>query len=114
MSARRRRQHERRRGKTAPPALPPSVGVWSDAARAELLLLRRAIREGWPVPAARRPGILAEALTLARSADERLTLAAVRVFIDADRVSLGRRYRKNGTCQAPTETESQGPRGPRA
>jgi hypothetical protein len=51
-------------------------------------LLRRAIKEGWPVPAERRPGILDEVCSLFASKDARLTIAAVRVFLDADRVNL--------------------------
>jgi hypothetical protein len=62
--------------------------IWPDATRGDLLFLRKAIKEGWPVPVERRPGILDEVCSLFSSADARRTIGAVRVFLDADRVNL--------------------------
>src|SRR5262245_61679276 len=39
------------------------AGLWADGSRSELVLLRRAIRERWPVPEGRRGPILEEILS---------------------------------------------------
>src|SRR5262245_35469262 len=44
-----------------------SVGLWSDASRSDLLLLRRAIREDWPVSPDRWSHILDEVLSPLKS-----------------------------------------------
>jgi hypothetical protein len=38
-------------------------GDWENASRSDLLLFRKAIREGWPVPAERRGPLIAAALS---------------------------------------------------
>jgi hypothetical protein len=63
-------------------------GLWSDASRSELALLRYAINHDWPVPYERRRPILEEIFELARFADARKAISAFRVFIAADWANL--------------------------
>jgi hypothetical protein len=89
MSARRKRQRERRRQPdTSPASGQDRPGLWSDASLADLRLLRRAIREGWPVPEERRPGIIAEVSPLIGAEQARVAIAAAWVFLEADHANL--------------------------
>ena len=63
-------------------------GLWADATRGELRLLRHAIREDWPVPDERRPTIIDEVSQILQSGDIRRALAVVWVFLEADRQNL--------------------------
>ena len=59
------------------------LGGWGEASRSDLILLSRAIRNGWPVPVERRRPILEEIANILGKSDERLELGVVRVFIAA-------------------------------
>ena len=67
-----------------------AAGLWADASRSDLLLLRRAIREGWLVPAERRGPILEEVCSRFEdnNATTRLSLAIARVVLDASNYNL--------------------------
>lgn len=56
---------------------------WLIPTRGDLLLLRKAIREGWDVPAGRRATVIDEVCELMKSEDARLTLAVAGVVLDA-------------------------------
>src|SRR5690348_8127301 len=99
MASRRRRKRERRqaehaagRGDRRPAPAPGGsggeCGLWVDAPRSELLLLRAAIHRGWPVPFHRRPLILAEVAAGLDSPRQRHVIATARVFLTADRANL--------------------------
>jgi hypothetical protein len=64
------------------------AGLWTDASRSDLVLLRHAIREGWPVPEERRRPILDEVFPLLHSQNPRVAIGVTRVFLDADRANL--------------------------
>jgi hypothetical protein len=58
-----------------------------------LLLIRKAIRERWDVPEARRMTLVDEIYPLIDSADVRLVLAVIRVFLAAEKADLEERSR---------------------
>jgi hypothetical protein len=62
------------------------LGDWKNAIRGELLLLRKAIKEGWPVPFERRHSLMHAALAgaLREGKSIRHRVAAAWVVIDAD------------------------------
>jgi hypothetical protein len=102
MASRRRRKRGRRRaaepagrGDRLPAPRPggqgAGCGLWRDATRSELLLLRQAINQGWPIPPARRGPILADALASHDSADSRRAIAMCRVLLAAHRANIGGR-----------------------
>src|SRR5262245_11168147 len=89
-------QAARRRGDREGP--PPGgeggavSGLWADASLSDLRLLRRAIREGWPVPEERCGPILEEVLDSAGEGKLpfRRLIALFRVALAADRDNLAR------------------------
>src|SRR5689334_5927108 len=107
MASRRRRKRERRqaepagRGDRRPAPAPGGsggrCGLWRDASRAELLLIRSAIHRGWPVPVERRPRILAEITEGLDGGDQRRVIAIARVFLSADRANLAAEARPGVT-----------------
>jgi hypothetical protein len=56
-----------------------------------LLLIRSAIRRGWPVPADPPPRILAEIVAGLDGRDRRRVIAVARVLLAADRANLAPR-----------------------
>lgn len=114
MASRRKRKRERRLGaahqtdaaanwrgdrENAPPddSGKPARGVrgaecslWTHATSSDLLLLRRAIREDWPVPAERRGPIMDEALSALGRADTpaRKTIGLARLALTATEHNL--------------------------
>jgi hypothetical protein len=63
-------------------------GDWETASRGELRLLRRAIREDWPIPGCRRGPIIEEVSQILDSGDTRRALAAISVLAEADLYNL--------------------------
>jgi hypothetical protein len=65
-------------------------GDWETASRGDLLLLRKAIREGWPVPPERRVRLLEAAVApiYREDAPRRLVLAIARLALAAHRHNL--------------------------
>jgi hypothetical protein len=62
--------------------------LWADASRSDLLLLRKAIRQRWPVLEERRGPIMEAVLSRFRAgAPDRKLIAAAWVMLDADRLS---------------------------
>jgi hypothetical protein len=61
-------------------------GDWENASRSDLLLLRKAIKEGWPVPAERRHPLMKAAVSpiFREDTPTRVKLAIVRLVIAAD------------------------------
>jgi hypothetical protein len=74
-----------------PPGWGAGCGLWRDATRSELRLLRQAIRQGWPIPQARRGPILADVFADLDSADSRRVIAVCRALLAADRANSGGR-----------------------
>ena len=64
------------------------IGLWATASRGDLRLLRRAIREGWDVPEARRATLLHEVCQQFEASNPRLTIAIAWVLIEADKFNL--------------------------
>ena len=64
------------------------VELWSDASRGDLVLLRHAVRENWPIPVERRPPIIEALGNLIGNADARRVIGIARVFLAMDRVNL--------------------------
>ena len=98
MASRRRRKRQRRQAAEATAGPPPRpggsggwCGLWRGASHSELLLIRSAIRRGWPVPMARRPRILAEIVAGLGGSDPRRVVAVARVLLAADRANLAPR-----------------------
>jgi hypothetical protein len=56
--------------------------------RANFCLIRRAIREGWDLPEAKRRALVAHLTGVIRSKHPRNTLAALWCLIEADRANL--------------------------
>jgi hypothetical protein len=134
MPSRRKRKRERRLaapGQTGAAAArrgdredPPARGVggslsdpWTNASLSDLQLLRKAIRQGWPVPPERCGPILREVLAPldAKNNSPRLLLAVVRVALDADKDNLARaRVERPGQRRGDafkTQTETGTPEG---
>ncbi len=65
-----------------------TAGIWENASRGDLVLLRHAIREDWPVPKERRRPILDEVFQLLHSKNPRVAIGVARVFLEADRANL--------------------------
>jgi hypothetical protein len=65
-------------------------GDWATASRSDLLLLRKAIKEGWPVPLERRRPLMEAALSPLSREDTpvRKVLAIARLAVAADRHDL--------------------------
>ena len=85
MPSRKKRKRDRRRAEATAeaPVLKGGWGKGSDLRPGDLLLIRRAVREGWPTPPAVCDAIIRDVVTAALEAEKpRLTLAAVRVCID--------------------------------
>jgi hypothetical protein len=59
-------------------------GDWENASLSDLVQLRKAIKENWPVPFERRPTLLEAVSTLLDGEDERLILSACQVFVAAE------------------------------
>jgi hypothetical protein len=62
--------------------------MWESASRSDLILLRRAIREGWAIPEDRRQTLPKEIAVLLRSDNPRLAIGAARVYVEMDRANL--------------------------
>jgi hypothetical protein len=94
-------------------------GDWASATRGDLLLLRKAIKEGWPVPPERRGPLLEAAFSALSRQDKpvRLRLAACRLAIAADEhnVKLAKALEallRLGACIDRTDLpQPQGPPG---
>jgi hypothetical protein len=80
-------------------------GLWAEASRSDLALLRRAIRENWAVPLERRGTILSEVFALmkiaARAGNPGKVIAGARVCMEAAEYNMAleraeRRGIKNG------------------
>jgi hypothetical protein len=67
-----------------------SAGLWCDASRSDLLLLRKSIQEDWPVSDERRAAILREALSALHreGTTDRKVLALIRLGISAQQYDL--------------------------
>jgi hypothetical protein len=76
------------RAQTAAPACRPLLYDWSQATRGDLRLLARAIRRRWPIPAERRPPLIAAVENALDSPDPRRILAVAWVLIAADEANL--------------------------
>jgi len=65
-------------------------GDWENASRSDLLLIRKAIKEGWPVPPELRRPIMKAALSPLHREDTpaRMVFAIARLMIAADRHAL--------------------------
>jgi hypothetical protein len=97
MPYRTRRERRYRRKAKAAAAKPQSAGGWgqgSDIRPGDLLLIRKAIREGWDVPAATRYTIAVRMYELFEVADVRMSLAIVRTILAmaADNQATERSY----------------------
>ncbi len=79
---------------TAPGKPLPSGGwgetaeLWSDVSRGDLVLLRHAVRENWPIPVERRPVIIQGLSDLIGNTDPRRTIGVARVFLAMHRANL--------------------------
>ena len=82
MSSRRKRKRERRTAEATAKFLVPQGG-WGEFTKADLLLIRQAIREDWPVPDDVRRAIIEELFQEVDTdcSDVRRFLAIVRVFL---------------------------------
>ncbi len=82
MSSRRKRKRERRIAEATANLLNPQGG-WGESTKADLLLIRQAIREDWPVPDDVRRAIIEELFQEVDTdcSDVRRFLAIVRVFL---------------------------------
>ncbi len=82
MQSRRKRKRERRKAEATAKFLVPGVG-WGESTKAELLLIRQAIQEGWPVPDNVRRAIIEELFQEVGpdSSDVRRFLAITKVFL---------------------------------
>ena len=56
--------------------------------RANLRLIRRAIREGWNIPEAKRRALVEHLVGVCHAGNARNTIAAVRCLIEADRANV--------------------------
>lgn len=85
MPSRKKRKRDRRRAEATAqgPGLLGGWGKGSDLRPGDLLLIRRAVREGWATPPAVCDAIIRDVVASALHVQKpRLTLAAVRVVID--------------------------------
>ncbi len=85
--SRRSRKRHRRNIAEATARAPQLRGGWgqgSEIRASDLLLIRRAVREDWPVPQAESEALIGDVVLSAARADDkpRLQIAAVRVVID--------------------------------
>jgi hypothetical protein len=62
--------------------------LWSSASRSDLRLLRRAIRQDWPVPEERRQSLLDEVFPLIHRGDTRLAIAVAWVLVEAEAANM--------------------------
>lgn len=62
--------------------------------KANLRLIRRAIREGWDIPEAKRRALIEHLAGVVSSGHTRNSLAAVRCLIEADRANLREEARR--------------------
>lgn len=86
MPSRQKRKRARRRAE-ATASNPHSAGGWGHGlpvSRSDLLLVRKAIRLGWPVPARVRQAVVEDVCDAAMGDDLRRSLAAVRVLLDCE------------------------------
>lgn len=101
MASRRVRKRHRRLAKaarrgdrdaTSPGGRGELIGLWCEATRGELVMLRGAIRQGWPVPAHRRRRISKEInatmMRLVPADDARHIMAIARLYLAMDRANL--------------------------
>ena len=106
MPSRKKRKRDRRRAEATATA-PVLIGGWgkdSDLRPGDMLLIRKAIREGWNTPQPVRDAIVGEILPAALDPIRpRLTLAAVRVAIDMVKDNRGGfdAYRRRQRRQRP-------------
>ena len=82
MSSRRKRKRERHKAEATANLLNPQRD-WGESTKADLLLIRQAIREDWPVPDDVRRAIIEELFQEVDtdSSDVRRFLAVARVFL---------------------------------
>jgi len=82
MQSRRKRKRERRIAEATANLLNPQGG-WGECTKADLLLIRQAIRENWPVPNDVRRAIIEELFQEVDTdcSDVRRFLAIMRVFL---------------------------------
>ena len=79
-------------------------GDWESASPSDLLLLRKAIREGWPVPLERRRPLMEAALSpiTRKGTPARLVIALGWLVVAADRANL--------ECEKAEAAGADGPR----
>jgi hypothetical protein len=72
-------------------------GDWENASLGDLILLRKAIKENWPVPPERCRPLIEAVLSQLHSEDDRLTISLCQVVLTADKHSriLDERDRAN-------------------
>lgn len=63
-------------------------GDWANASRSDLVLLRTAIHNGWPIPDSHKGPLLEAIRPLLETSDERLGLAVVKVFLAASEANV--------------------------
>ena len=96
MPSRRKRKRERRKAE-ATARCPGTLGGWGQGlptSLADLVLLRRAINENWPVPENVRRAIIGELESEIGHSDGRRSLSIARSFIDMEGANI--RAEKNG------------------
>jgi hypothetical protein len=90
MPSRHKRKRHRRTAEATAPA-PESQGGWGagyPTSLSDLVLLRKAINEGWPVPFQVRLAIVSELGGEIKSPDVRRALSVARSFLAMDRANI--------------------------
>lgn len=111
MPSRRTRKRQRRSAEATAHSLRKTSGGWGaglPTARSDLLLVRRAIKEGWPITEHAWRAIVGEVDSFIRGGDDRIALSAVGVIVAADQASFRAALRSRGVAQAAsgaTETK---------
>ena len=90
MPSRKKRKRDRRRAEATAkaPKTPGGQGVGLPTLRADLVLLRQAINEDWPVPQNVREAIVAELSDEIDSPNVRRFMAVTKVFLAMTRANL--------------------------
>ena len=86
--------------------------LWSDVSRGDLVLLRHAVQENWPIPVERRPPIIEALENMIGNTDARRTIGIVRVFLAMDRANLEaerEEMEQNGTQNEATRATAPKP-----
>lgn len=90
MPSRCKRKRERRKAEATAHS-PGTCGGWGDGvptALADLVMLRRAINEDWPVPVSVRQAIIDELGTEIESSESRRVLSVVRSFLTMESANI--------------------------